>query len=98
MNMKKYWKLSTLDFANTYDIVWTDSEEMEKFLPPLARRITRKEAEHLCTVEKDRREYDSAFSGSAPVTIRPADNIGEEYNINKYFLNGYIWEKRPNYK
>lgn len=95
--MKKYYLGKTADFANTYDLVWADGEEMEKAVPEEYERITRAEAIRLCVQEKERQRYDPAFSGFAPTCIYPADYraiiSGPIENSRRHCLNGYIWEK-----
>lgn len=67
--MKKcYFVEYYLNFGNTYNLWWADSNCT---VPDSFERISRKEAIKLCIEERQRRKYDSAFSGYASSYIRP---------------------------
>ena len=95
--MRKYYKLNTMGFANTYDLVYTETDEQEqKAIAAGYERITRKEAEQLCRIEKDREQYDQAFSGYASTVILPIWYPATERdwrNDHRMVMNGYIVEK-----
>lgn len=95
--MKKYFVSYWRDFANTYSLLWTDSQEMEAALPSNARRIPRQEAERLCREERVRRKKMPDFSFYATASIYPADYNpdlhGDIASNPKYRREGYIWEK-----
>ena len=59
---KKYWVHYYKDFANTYDLYWTDSKEMEEALPDGAERITRKEAFELARKNEELEKYNPSFA------------------------------------
>ncbi len=94
--MKKYYIHYYRDFGNTYNLYWTDSEEMECKLPQGAERITRKEAEQFARSERERRQFDQSFSGYAASAIYPSDydgKCGDIRDSRDHELVGYIWEK-----
>ena len=83
-------------FGNTYSLMYADTEEDLKLIPEDAERITRKEAESLCSRENYRRKYDSGFSGYADNMIYPVD-MEDRYNIynsNRYYKDGYVVERK----
>lgn len=94
--MKKYYVVYTDNFANTYNLYWTDSAEMEKMLPDGAEQISRKEAIALAAREKRARKENPNFSGYASDTIYPADyDDAKAPFIDRYYtlVDGYILEK-----
>ena len=92
--MKKYWIHYYRDFANCYNLFWTDSQEMEAELPEGAEQITKKQAFIKCRQENDRRRYDHSFSGYADSHIFPAGDDCACYDGSRdYYLSGYIWER-----
>ena len=87
--MKKYYVDYWRDFANTYNVYYTD-ETMDGFeVPDEWERITRKEAERLVRRERWRREYDTSSSGYASAWIYPADL--EEYELNLH-ASRFEWD------
>lgn len=94
MSKKKYFISYYRGFSNTYNLYWTDCEEMEKKLPSNAERISRKEAIHLCAVENQRRKCDKSFTFYADTAIYPSDFDGYIEDSKKHRKNGYIWEKK----
>lgn len=90
--MRKYWVQYWRDFANTYNLYYTENPEEESMLPKNAERITRKKALQLAREESDRQKFDEAFAYYASTTIAP---IGEHDIVNNhhYHLIGRIWEK-----
>ena len=95
--MKKYFKQNYLNFSNTYDLVYTETQEQEKqAITKGYVRITRKEAERLCRAEIDRRKEDPAFSGYASTEILPIwYPTMERYwrNDRRMVQKGYIVER-----
>lgn len=91
--MKKYYISYWRDFGNTYDLMWTDSPEMEKQLPANAERISRKEAIEKCLEELTARKNDPAFSGYASAAVYPAGYDGDIVNDRRYTLVNHIWER-----
>lgn len=91
--MKKYYIVRG-NFANVYNLYWA-TEDMKKYLPEEAERISRKEAIKLCIKERARIKNDYNFSGYASASITPPDKVF--YECGKDFeLIGYIWEyKQP---
>ena len=67
--MKKYY-ISSTDFINCYSLCWADDSHP---IPEGAgwERIARRVAEYLCREEINRRRYNQACSGYAPVVIGP---------------------------
>ena len=95
--MKKYWHKNTLGFSNTYDLVYTETEQEEQqALAEGYERITRKEAERLCAAERDREHWDSSFSGYASSVILPiwypatSRDWRDDHRMTR---NGYIVER-----
>ena len=77
---KHYYVNYYRDFANAYNICWTDSEAEDKEAEEQGwTRITRKEAIGLCVDERERRKYDQAFSGYADMLVYPWDYSDERY-------------------
>lgn len=94
--MKKYFVRYWNDFANTYYLVWTGTDqETAAAVEAGYERITRAKAEKLCRDERWRREHDAAFSGFASEVILPFFYSDEVDWRNDPFmeLNGYIVER-----
>ena len=104
---RQYFVIYNKGFANSYDLVYAETEEDLKLVPVKAERITRKEAEALCAAENSRRKTDQSFSGFADNCIYPVSVVyaleptdSDDYidikmgNSRKYVKNGYIWERR----
>ena len=92
--MKKYF-VKYYGFSNVYDLVYTTNKEQEKQAEKEDyERITRKQAEKLISREKERRQYDQAFSGYAPIIIYPIDFNAETENENNFTICGNIAERR----
>ena len=91
---RKYYVYYYRDFANTYELYWASTPEMEAALPREAEQISKKEAVRLCIAERERRKYDAAFSGYASTHICPADYHDQSMIAvdSGYKLNGYVWE------
>lgn len=64
--MRKYWIKYTRNFGNTYNLCWTDGNDLHE---NEWERITRKEAETKAREERNRRKYDRSFSGFASACI-----------------------------
>lgn len=77
--MKRYF-IKRGDFANTWHIVYSDTE---KEIPGYDR-ITLKEARQLISAEKYRRKYDNAFSGYANIDIEKWEDVSCLYDTAKY--------------
>ena len=96
--MRKYYKLNTLGFANTYNLIYTETPEQDsRALASGYERITRKEAERLCAAEVDREKHDTAFSGCASSVILPVWYQAAERDWrddSRMVKNGYIVERR----
>lgn len=94
--MKKYF-VKYYGYSNVYDLVYTQNEEQEKQAEKANyERISRKQAEKLCAREKDRREYDQAFSGYAPIKIVPIDFDSEKEDMysSRFTIDGYLVIRR----
>ena len=95
--MKKYFVKHTLDFANTYDLVYTETEAEEALAASEGyERITRKAAEQLCRAERDREQYDPSFAGYASDVILPYGYPATERDWRddaRMALHGYIVER-----
>lgn len=89
--MKKHFVIYG-NFSNVYDLLWTDSLEMEKELPEGAKRITRTRALELARAESERAKYTPSSSGYASSTIAPAGYKGNNAD-GCYKLVGQIWER-----
>lgn len=79
-------------FQNVYTLAYTETEE--QFNHAIAHgfeRITRKESEHMCSAENNRRKYDPSFSGYADNKIYPYN--AEMHYPDGYVANGYIMER-----
>lgn len=96
--MKKFFYKNTSGFANTYDLVYTETEkEEEKVIAEGYERITRKEAERLCRAERDREQYEPSNSGYASSVILPVWYPAAErdwQDDSRVVLNGYIVERK----
>lgn len=90
--MRKYWVQYWRDFANTYNLYYTENPEEESMLPGNAERITRKKALQLAREESDRRKFDRAFAYYASATIAPL-SVEDIVNNSHYQLIGRIWER-----
>ena len=94
---RQYYVHYYKDFGNTYDLIYADAEDDLTLIPEGAQRITRKEAETLCSMENYRRKYDQSFSGFADNMIYPVglDSYGrcDIYNDHRFYRSGYIWER-----
>ena len=92
--MKRYYVQYYARFANTYNLAYAETEaEAEQAEQQGYERITRKEAEHLCSVENQRRKYDQAFSYYAPTIILPIGYDGDWRNDRRMRQTGYIIER-----
>lgn len=95
---RQYFVNYYANFANTYDLMYADTQEDLDLLPVGAERITRKEAESLCADENRRRKYNGNFSGCADNVIYPVSMTSDEQrnvvNDKRYFKSGYIWERK----
>lgn len=92
--MKKYF-VKYYGFSNVYDVVYSENKEQEKQAGKKGyERITRKHAEKLISREKERRKYDQAFSGYAPILIYPIDFNAETENEGDFTICGNIAERR----
>ncbi len=85
--MKKYYIHYTLDFGNTYELLYCECEADYAALPDDAKRITRREAEQYCRAENKRRRDDPMFSGFATNQILPAAG---DYDPCGDLVPGYI--------
>ena len=95
--MKRYYVKYYLDFSNTYNLAYTETEAEEKQAKEQGyEHITRKEAEHLCALENQRRKDDTAFSRFADNIIYPIgyDYDGDWRGDRRMILDGYILERR----
>ena len=99
--MRRQYFVRFGDFANVYDLAWSDSKCDTAFLLEHGfEQTTLKEALQLARRESDRRKYDQAFSGYANTEIYPAkyftmavyDDIPENLLYHNYELHGRIWE------
>jgi hypothetical protein len=94
--MKKYY-IKRGEFANMYDVVYAETEaETAQAEAEGYERITRKEAEHLCRAEREREQYDAAFSGYASSEILPISYPADarDWRDDRHMaLNGYIVER-----
>lgn len=85
--MKRYFVNYYRDFANTYSLRWSDTQEgIDNLLQAGYEQITRKEAIRLSCSERDRRRYDQSCSGYADSQVFPWD-----YDADKHF--GYVCEQ-----
>ena len=93
--MKRYYAKYYLDFSNTYNLAYAETESEEKQAKEQGyERITRKEAEHLCALENQRRKDDPAFSHYADTVILPIGYDDYWRNDRNMVLSGYIVERR----
>ena len=70
--MRKFYIQYYSDFANTYNLCYTDSrEEDAQAIACGMERISRKEAENKCKDEKLRRMYSPSFAYNADSVILP---------------------------
>ena len=89
--MKKKYFVKYYGFHNCYDLVYTKSEkEAADAVAHGFERISRKEAERLCRMERDRRKYDPAFSGYANDHIWPYAEEEELWESGRYDYDGYL--------
>lgn len=95
--MRKYFVQYSADFANTYNVCYTDNtKDEEKAIEIGMERITRKDAERLCMRESARRKDDPNFSGYASTVITPFgydDDWRNDRNMEK--IGRFIERKRP---
>lgn len=74
--MKKYFIKFIKGFENTYSLVWAETpEQIETAKINGYERITRRTAEVYCSLEKDRRKYNSSFSGYSSNIIKSIDEV-----------------------
>lgn len=93
--MKRYYVKYYLDFSNTYNLAYTETEAEEKQAKEQGYdRITRKEAERLCALENQRRKQDPAFAYHADAVILPIGYDDDWRNDSNLTLDGYIVERR----
>ena len=77
--MKKYYVNYYSNFANTYDLRYTEGDEQPK---DGYERITLKEAQRLARSESDRRKSDPNFSHFASTIIIPMNaDEDDQYDI-----------------
>lgn len=89
--MKKYYVHYWNSFSNTYTLCWAESaEQMEEAEKNGYERITRKQAEKLCSDEIYRRKTDYAFSGYADSVILPYGHDGDWINDRRVYKDGHI--------
>lgn len=91
--MKRYYIQYIADFANTYNLFYTDEKHGEDKLPEGSERITRAQAIAKCRAEIERRKYDQMFSGFAAAEIYPAGYDKDPRNDKHMTLVGHIWEE-----
>lgn len=84
--MKQYFVNYYRDFCNTYTLFYAECPEDFDALPEGAERITRREAEQLCSRENERRKWEQSSSGYASNVIAPA--AGDYHEWDK--PSGYI--------
>lgn len=93
--MKRYYVKYYLNFSNTYNLAYAETEAEEKQAKEQGyERITRKEAERLCAQENQRRKDDPAFAYSADTVILPIGYDDDWRNDRHMALDGYIVERR----
>jgi len=86
----KYW-IKRGDFSNVYSLEYTRTLEQETEAERQGfERITRKEAEHLCSLERDRRKHDQMFSGFADDRIWP-------FGVDRGDVHGSRYITEPGY-
>ena len=92
--MRKYF-VKYGEFRNTYDLRYTENiaEEAEAIGQGF-ERISRKEAEMLCTRESERRKENPAFSGYAPDVILPFEYDGDWTNDRTMEKIGRLIDRR----
>lgn len=93
--MRKYYIYQHKDFGNTYNLYYIE-DNMDFDVPDEWVQVSRKEALHLCALEKARRRDDPAFSGFADTAIYPADYprfFEPIENDKRYTLRANIWER-----
>ena len=95
--MKKYYTKNTLGFANTYAVVYAETDAEQAMATAEGyEQITRKEAVKLCRAEREREQFDSAFSGYADSVILPISYPVDRLdwrNDPRMRLNGCIVER-----
>ena len=89
--MKRYYVEYWNNFGNTYNLYWAETPEQIEKAEKFCERISRKDAEKLCTAENYRRKHDNAFSGFAMNFILPIDYEYEDdwRNDKRVYLDGY---------
>ena len=95
--MKSYYVRYYLNFNNTYDLCYTETEEQErKAVAEGYVKISRREAVKLCAEENYRRKHDSAFSGFANNLILPYGYSPENdwRNDRMMYQDGYLVLRR----
>lgn len=70
---RKYYRIDTNDFANTYRLVYVENEADAASLPENAEEIPYAEAKRLAIRERQRRKEEPNFSGYADDVIYPAE-------------------------
>lgn len=86
----RYW-IRRGQFSNEYSLCYTVSPEQEaEAVRQGWERTTRKEAERLCRMERDRSRFDSAFSGYADDRIWP-------FGIDRAVVHGSKYWMEPGY-
>lgn len=91
--MKRYYVKYYNNFCNTYNLAWAETTEQIAIAEKNGmERITRKQAEKLCSDENYRRKTDYNFSGFASSIILPIDYNDDWMNDRLMHKNGYIVE------
>lgn len=89
----KHYYIKRGEFANVYTLEYTTSAEQDAAAVAAGyERITRREAFALCARERDRRQYDGAFSGFADSQVWPFGVDRERAMQLPGYMRGYIVE------
>ena len=92
--MRKYF-VKYGEFVNTYSVCYSENESEEAQALELGmERITRKEAEMLCTRESERRKKNPTFAGYASDVILPFGYDGDWRNDRSLEKIGRLIERR----
>ena len=97
--MKRYYVNYYDNFANTYNLVWTDDMHREPENMTGYDRISRKMAEKLAVKERSARKNDASFAYKAdahifPIDYEPPYDGFSPCNDKRIVFNGYLVEYR----